>query len=73
MLRITDQPLGWWHDEFMKCKIHPDTELICPRCFGAKGGKKSQARLTRAQRSDLGKSAARAKKEKASQTDRDRI
>jgi len=33
-----------------KCKIHPDTELVCPKCFAASGGKAAAETSTHAER-----------------------
>lgn len=49
----------------MKCKVHSETELICPRCVGSKGGKKSNENLTRKELSERGKRAAQGKNDKA--------
>jgi hypothetical protein len=42
-----------------KCEVHPDTELICPRCRGAKGGKKRAKNLSADERKQIASAAVR--------------
>ena len=44
-----------------KCAIHPDTELICPKCRAATGGATRAKHLTKAERSESASKAAKAR------------
>jgi hypothetical protein len=50
----------------MNCKIHPDVELVCMRCFSARGGKSDSRAKVAASRKNgaLGGRPRLSKKEK---------
>lgn len=46
------------------CRVHPDTELICPKCRAAAGGEARAKSLTKAERSRIAKFAVQARERK---------
>jgi hypothetical protein len=42
----------------LRCSVHPDSELVCPRCMGARGGKRT-IRKHKAKLSKWGKQGGR--------------
>jgi hypothetical protein len=46
------------------CKVHPDTELICPKCRAAAGGVARAKSLSKTERSRIAKLAVQARERK---------